>query len=133
MRKVFVVLWIIAIISSISFSLHATAVTYPDIPVSKMDKDQKVIVIVTAAGDIESAVEEVTTLFPHSEIRKTFTRVLNGFSIEVMEKEVEMLKTLNQIERVDQVINYEANLDDSVPFIGGDNVKRKCSIEMENV
>lgn len=123
MRKVFVVLWIIAIISSTSFSLHATAVTYPDIPVSKMDKDQKVIVIVTAAGDIESAVEEVTTLIPHSEIRKTFTRALNGFSMELMESEVEMLKTLNQIERVDKVVNYKANLDGSVPFVGGDDVR----------
>ncbi|WP_235820440.1 S8 family serine peptidase [Halalkalibacter krulwichiae] len=101
------------------------AATFPEIPALKeLDQsDEKVVVIVTATGEVEEAVAAVSQALPQSEVRKMFKRTLNGFSIELMESEVELLKALNEIERVDEIVEYSANLDSSVPFVGGDHVR----------
>ncbi|MFC0561072.1 S8 family serine peptidase [Halalkalibacter alkalisediminis] len=101
------------------------AATFPEIPNmgEQEHTDEKVVVIVTASGEVEEAVAAVSTAFPNSKIRKTFKRTLNGFSIELLESEVDMLQSFNEIERVDKVVEYKANLDGSVPFIGGNEMR----------
>jgi minor extracellular serine protease Vpr len=107
-----------------SFNVAAAAI-YPEIPTvgELKQSDDKVVVMVTAKGEVEEALEAVTAAIPNSRIRKTFKRAFHGFSIELMESEVEMLQSFNQIERIDKVVEYSANLDGSVPFIGGDSVR----------
>jgi minor extracellular serine protease Vpr len=113
-----------AIACSVSFGT-VQAITYPEIPtVAEVDhEDEKVVVIVTANGKVDEAVQEVTAAFPSSKVRKTFKRALNGFSIELLESEVRMLQDFQEIERVDKVVEYRTNLDGSVPFIGGDSMR----------
>ncbi|MCL7747923.1 S8 family serine peptidase [Halalkalibacter alkaliphilus] len=124
MKRVIAWLLILTIACSISLS-SAQAAIYPEIPtVGKVDQsDEKVVVIVTAAGEVDDVLKQVATTFPSSKIRKTFKRALNGFSIELLESEVKMLQELNEVERVDKVVEYKANLDGSVPFIGTDNIR----------
>ncbi|NEU30406.1 S8 family serine peptidase [bacterium LRH843] len=109
MKNIFV--WLSIVLFSLSLSLSATAANHDN-------RQQKVVVIVTAKGDVDHTISQVTANIPNSEIRKTFKHVLNGFSVRLFESEVDMLKKINEIERVDQVVTYESNLDDSVPFIG---------------
>ncbi|WP_034748141.1 S8 family serine peptidase [Halalkalibacter wakoensis] len=113
----------------------AEAAIYPEIPtVGKVDQsNEKVIVIATANGNVEEALQQVNLAFPSSKVRKTFKRALNGFSIELLESEVDMLRELQGIERVDQVVDYKANLDSSVPFIGADEIRGKLDNNGEHL
>lgn len=116
MSKVLSWLWAGVVICVLGLN-GAQAAGYPSFPAA-----EKVIVIVTAAEDVDHAAAEVMAQCSTCEIRKTFSQVLNGFSVEVLESEVELLRQINEIERVDPVVQYEAKLDGSVPFIGGDQV-----------
>ncbi|KHF38347.1 S8 family serine peptidase [Halalkalibacter okhensis] len=134
MKKVIACLLLWTIACSISLG-SAQAAIYPEIPTAKKvdQSDEKVVVIVTASGEVDDVLKQVTTTFPSSEVRKTFKRALNGFSIEVLESEVKMLQELNDVERVDKVVEYKANLDGSVPFVGTDNIRGKLDPKGEHL
>ncbi len=134
MKRVIACLLILTIACSISLS-SAQAAIYPEIPtVGKVDQsDEKVVVIVTAVGEVDDVLKQVATTFPSSKVRKTFKRALNGFSIELLESEVKMLQELNEVERVDKVVEYKANLDGSVPFIGTDNIRGRLDPNGEHL
>ncbi len=124
MKNVITCLLAVVLVCTININT-GFATTFPEIPVvgELEQSNEKVVVIVTASGQVNEAIAAVSTAFPKSKIRKTFKRALNGFSIELMESEVEMLHSFNEIERVDKVVQYSTNLDGSVPFIGGESMR----------
>ncbi|WP_088104677.1 S8 family serine peptidase [Halalkalibacter urbisdiaboli] len=104
------------------------AAVFPDYPVvaqQQASKDEKTIVIVSAEqkAKLEDVAAQVTSHIPSSKIRKVFNRLYHGFSIELSESELEQLEKVEHVERVDKVAFYQTNIDGSVPFIGGNEVR----------
>ncbi|MBP3952783.1 S8 family serine peptidase [Bacillus suaedae] len=122
MNKLCACLLIFVMMSSVSLNA-AQAAMYPDIPQPKQEEnlDKRIVVIVTTKGEMEDVAMEVSSLIPTSEIRKRFKTLLNGFSLELKEGDLDLLQGIEEIERVDRVVEYTANLDGSVPFIGADH------------
>ncbi len=101
-------------------------IALPEAVAKNEDNGEKsVVVIVTAAGEVDDAIHAVTTLLPSSKLRKTYNHVFNGFSLELSKHDVQALQQLDEVERVDEVSIYQAALDESVPFIGGDQLRGK--------
>ena len=134
MRQIIACLLLTACLSSFGLNITQAAI-YPVIPTIATEKetDEKTVVIAISEGNVEDAIETVKATFPTSKVRKTYERVLNGFSIELLESEVDMLRELKEIKRVDKVVNYTANLDSSVPFIGGGEMRSILDAEGERV
>ncbi|WP_327020394.1 S8 family serine peptidase [Alkalihalobacillus trypoxylicola] len=106
------------------FSVGIEAASYPERPVfSEGDEDRKEIVIVTAKGDVEELIKEVQEMVPEAVIRKKFITLYHGFTMELPRRELNKLTTIDQIERVDRLAYFEADLDVSVPFIGAGDTK----------
>ncbi len=106
--------------------LVGEAATFPERPEplgQYSPGDQKEIVIVTAKGDLEAAIEEVNEHIQSGQVRKRFSRLYNGFSLELEANEMEKIKQLSQVERVDRLAYYEAKIETSVPFIGGEEAR----------
>ncbi|TSB44776.1 S8 family serine peptidase [Alkalicoccobacillus porphyridii] len=73
--------------------------------------------------------EEITHRIPTSKIRKTFATLYNGFSVSIPKKELKAVKNMKHISRVDEIVTYQAALEESVPFIGGGAVRGKLDKE----
>lgn len=104
-------------------SIQAEADTiFPERPdvvkAAGIQSDDKVF-IVEALENPEALAEEVKEKFDSVKIRKMFSAVYSGFSVEVSAREVEDLEKLDGIARIDEMAFYEPYLDESVPFIGG--------------
>ncbi|WP_277814320.1 S8 family serine peptidase, partial [Bacillus sp. LL01] len=95
----------------------------PSVEQPAEDEWETTVVIVTVKEDVDEAVKEVMAQVPSGKLRKTFKRIYNGFSIELKKGELNLLKNVESVERVDHLASYETNLDGSVPFIGGDQVR----------
>lgn len=61
--------------------------------------------------------------FPGITVRREFKRVLHGFSVEGERRNIEALKKVIQAESISEVQTYTTMIDQSVPFIGGDEMR----------
>ena len=89
------------------------------------EEKETTVVIVTAAGDVKETIANVQSRLPNSQVRTTYSHVLNGFSLEIEKSDLPALKRLDGVERVDEVVTYTAALDESVPFIGAEEIRGK--------
>ncbi|MDG5787316.1 S8 family serine peptidase [Evansella sp. AB-P1] len=104
----------------------------PDLP----DRENESAIFIIETKENHSAleaIERVQSEIPSMTVRKTFTTLYNGFSVELLRKDVERLKSLECINRIDEVAYYEPSLDESVPFIGGDEIRQMLDEEGENL
>ncbi|WP_281284315.1 S8 family serine peptidase [Shouchella miscanthi] len=86
----------------------------------------KRVVIVSASGDVNRAVGVVENRISSATIRNIYANVYGGFSLEIAEKDIERLRQLSVIARVDDVAHYQPSLEGSIPFIGaGDRLMDK--------
>ena len=85
---------------------------------------ERVNVIVTLKNPemYEESIEKVAS-FPGITVRREFKRVLHGFSIEGERRDIEALKKIIQAKSISEVQTYTAMIDQSVPFIGGNEVR----------
>ncbi|WP_368506041.1 S8 family serine peptidase [Alkalihalophilus sp. As8PL] len=117
----------LVLLLSVVPSVNAMSSVFPERPPSAEqpaeDEWETTVVIVTVKEDVDEAVKEVMAQVPSGKVRKTFKRIYNGFSIELKKGELNLLKNVESVERVDHLASYETNLDGSVPFIGGDHVR----------
>ena len=116
--------YLLLLIMSMMFSLQVEAACFPERPPIPAEglNDEKTIVIVSGRW-IAEVISRVTAEIPSSKIRKTFSLLYHGFSMELAASEIETLKSLEDVERVDRIAYYEASLEGSVPFIGGDQAR----------
>ncbi|BAB07482.1 S8 family serine peptidase [Halalkalibacterium halodurans] len=96
---------------------YALAVEKP----RQLAEDETVVIVLTNR-DLETTIKDVERSIPSGELRMTF-RLLNGFSFQLPEEEVEKLTTVSGVERVDHVMTYEATINESAPFIGAEQVR----------
>ncbi|MDQ0257190.1 minor extracellular serine protease Vpr [Evansella vedderi] len=106
---------------------------FPNRPVFTDNEDESAIFIVEASGNPMEAIELVKSVFPSAKIRRTFQKLYNGFSLEITRKDVERLTTLQGINRIDEVAYYEPSLDESVPFISGNDIRQLLDEEGEKI
>ncbi|MGJ9384721.1 S8 family serine peptidase [Salipaludibacillus sp. CF4.18] len=77
------------------------------------------VFIIEARDDAATLAEVLEENFEDVKIRKMFSTIYNGFSMEVPEQYVQELEQLDGVSRMDEVALYEPYVDESVPFIGG--------------
>ncbi|WZY00160.1 S8 family serine peptidase [Bacillus sp. FSL W7-1360] len=83
------------------------------------DEEERRVVIVSASGDVENAVETVKTRIPSAKIRQVYKEVYRGFSLEVLERDIPTLEKLSVIARVDDIAIYQPSIEGSIDFVGG--------------
>ncbi|PAE88883.1 S8 family serine peptidase [Shouchella clausii] len=101
----------------------AAAETYPVTPratetVSDEQQSGRRVVIVSAKGNVDNAVEQVKDAVPSAKIRHVFKVVYGGFSLDLLEEDIDVLKKLDGIARVDDIAIYQPSLEGSIPFVG---------------
>lgn len=75
----------------------AAAETYPVTPratetVSDEQQSGRRVVIVSAKGNVDNAVEQVKDAVPSAKIRHVFKVVYGGFSLDLLEEDIDVLK-----------------------------------------
>ncbi|WP_370622213.1 S8 family serine peptidase [Bacillus sp. JCM 19034] len=113
-----IALWLLIITFVLINSVSASALS--EVPMLEKGSDEDVVVIITTSEDVEEVAQEVMAHIPDSDIRKMFNTVLNGFSLELKEGQLDLLYDIESIESIDRVVEYSVDIDDSVPFIGGE-------------
>ncbi|MGO4889149.1 S8 family serine peptidase [Anaerobacillus sp. MEB173] len=103
----------------------------PPVPVEKSDEEK--IVIVEVEDNPSEVMERVQKLIPEGEVRKMFTFLFSGFSYKVKEKDIDKLAAVSGVTRVDEVVTYQATIDDSVPFIGGEKIWKELDSNGEHL
>ncbi|SDZ45635.1 minor extracellular serine protease Vpr [Evansella caseinilytica] len=93
-------------------------------PETPATKDETAIYIVEAEENPAEMIKHVKKAVPSVRIRKIFTMLYNGFSLEINRKDIEKLLRIHGINRIDEVAYYEPSMDESIPFIGGDEVRQ---------
>ncbi|WP_283234591.1 S8 family serine peptidase [Alteribacter keqinensis] len=97
---------------------------YPERPpLPEIDPEQMQIVIVEADDDPVEAMARVQEQLPDTQVRRTFLTLFNGFSLEIKQKDIEQLQTIKGVKRIDPVAMYEPSMDESIPFIGGNEIR----------
>ncbi|WP_458411667.1 S8 family serine peptidase [Schinkia sp. CFF1] len=66
---------------------------------------------------------KVKDSYPNVKLEKVFNTVLNGAAVKSTEEEIEKIKQLPGIKQVHETTTYKVELDESVPFIGGNLVR----------
>ncbi|GAF16806.1 LOW QUALITY PROTEIN: subtilase family domain protein [Bacillus sp. JCM 19046] len=114
----------IALIYSISTVPSAWAM-----PTEEMSEEgsSKRIVIVSASGDVEIAVDVVERTISSATIRHVYKDVYGGFSLEIDEKDINRLSDLSVIQRVDDIAHYQPSLEGSILLLGRANSTRSDS------
>lgn len=105
-------------------------------PIEEVDEEgaSKRIVIVSASGDVETAVDVVERTISTATVRSVYKDVYGGFSLEIQEKDIARLNDLSVIKRVDDVAHYQPSLEGSIPFVGaGDQLARSEAATGEQV
>lgn len=105
-------------------SIHAA--TYPERPpMTGGNLDEDIVVMVEVDGNQEEILRKINESLPHGTIRKTFQTLFTGFSMALKKKDIAFLEKIDGVKRVDPERTYEVTIDESVPFIGGDHIRRK--------
>lgn len=118
--------WLLLILCVLMPMRAEAEVLYPNLPAqtSVTESAEETIVIVAAEdGKLDQVKAEVSAEIPSSSIRKTFSTLYHGFSMSLPSTEVDRVKSLRHVERVDEIATYHAALEESVPFIGAGSVR----------
>lgn len=101
--------------SAISFQL-------PPLP----EKDEKEIIVAVIIVKPEADKKELSGIISNTsgiKLRQVYEFALNGFTVEGPRKLIESLRERQEIETISELSMYEVMLDESVPFIGGDQLR----------
>ncbi|WP_404429733.1 S8 family serine peptidase [Sutcliffiella horikoshii] len=116
-------------------SLHTTNTTNttntpkypkrPPLPVSKDNELEEQTVILIVEENSQNAIQAlIQQKYPNLKIKRTYTAVFKGFAIHGPLKDLDKLQKEQGILEVSPVTNYTPNIDESVPFIGGEKMHR---------
>lgn len=111
----------------VSFYTITLAATFPERPpISQTaNPEEKTDVMVEVDGGFEEVLSQIEQKLETNKVRKIFKTVFSGFSMQIEKKDIELLTKIKGVKRVDPIQTYEATLDESVPFIGGDHMRGK--------
>ncbi|WP_276541017.1 S8 family serine peptidase [Salipaludibacillus agaradhaerens] len=94
---------------------------FPERPeiLSTTPSEQPSIYIVEAETDAELLAKKLENQVEGVTLRKLFSTLYNGFSIEVPINKVDEVRDMPGVVSVDELAFYEPYVDESIPFIGG--------------
>lgn len=119
-------IYFFTLIFAFCFIQSSLAATFPERPpIHRGNNDEETVVMVEVEGDPNEVQAQIAQVLPNSHFRKTFQSLFTGFSMQVKKADLALLEDIAGIKRVDPLRTYEATLDESVPFIGGDDVRGK--------
>ncbi len=105
----------------------AEAAIFPNRPPQRIleQTTKEVVVMVEVAGDRDQITKQVQIDIPEGKIRKEFNQLFNGFSFQLPQNKIDQLMDVEGIKRVDPNHLYSVTLDESVPFIGANDIRSK--------
>ncbi|SES19476.1 S8 family serine peptidase [Salipaludibacillus aurantiacus] len=127
-----------------AYSVAATSeedgsVTFPERPAFEEDalassatEGQTGVYIIEASSSPERLAEKIESNIEGAKVRKLFSTLYNGFSIQLPVDEVENIAEMAGVNRVDELAYYEPYVDESVPFIGGTSGKTNSLFTRDN-
>ncbi|WP_328703157.1 S8 family serine peptidase [Alkalihalobacterium elongatum] len=126
-RRLLALIVIVQLVLLALTSNTAGASQFPERPPldDAMGEDTQVVMVEVSQHKIDRVIEKVQKAIPESKVRKRFKLVYSGFSLELKEKDVPKLEKMTDVSRVDHVMTYQTTIDDSVPFIGTDNIRNQ--------
>ncbi len=106
------------------FTSNVHAITYPGRPPLPTEEHSKIeqMLFVVDKENVTSFKRKVKS-FPSIKIRQTFNHVFTGFSLEGPPNLLTQLKKENAVVHASPVVPFQAQIDESVPFIGGKDVR----------
>ncbi|MDQ0162614.1 S8 family serine peptidase [Aeribacillus alveayuensis] len=100
------------------------AVMYPDRPMLPNDQLQKeTMIIVVDERSFSKAKRMLKERYPDIEIRQQYQTAFYGFSVEGRKRDLQSLLNEPFILHASPVSTYEPNIEESVPFIGGERIR----------
>ncbi|MGN1387923.1 MAG: S8 family serine peptidase [Bacillus sp. (in: firmicutes)] len=120
MKKVFglSLLFVVIMASSIS----SASFQLPPLP--EKDETENIIAIIIVKQDQDKvALSKTITSTPDIKLRRMYEFALNGFTVEGPRGLIEEFRARQEIESITELSVYESTLDESVPFIGGDQMR----------
>lgn len=120
MKKVYA----LTLILMISITSAAKAASFQLPPLPKKDETERIIAIVIAKGnkDYRQLSKDISDI-PEIQLRNLYEHALNGFTIEGPRKQIETLREREEIDVISELSLYETTVKESVPFIGGEEVR----------
>lgn len=102
----------------------SNAATYPTLPsLPKDSNDIKRMILLIEGQSLPSVQEKIRTEYPSIEIIHTYQTAFTGLSVEGKQRELEKLQNEPYIAQAKPVSVYEAHIEESVPLIGGDDIR----------
>lgn len=116
---------ILLILSCFLFASEAEAATFPEHPSAPPQYENEwEIAIIEVAPERLAAIEvEIRSRYPGVTVRHVYKTALHGLSVKGRRKELHELQRIPGVVRVTPISTYKADLDQSVPLIGGDTVR----------
>ncbi|MBM7690679.1 minor extracellular serine protease Vpr [Peribacillus deserti] len=115
--------WLVVCLFVFSWLLESPASGEVRIPPLGGEFAEERIIAIALFNETSVNRENVLEKYPSLRVRKVFSHALNGISIEGRRKDVEQLKKDSRIASVTESTLYQADIDNSVPFIGGDAIR----------
>ncbi|WP_096203047.1 S8 family serine peptidase [Bacillus sp. FJAT-45350] len=127
LKKLLLLTLVVVFVMLTPYSQVVQANQFPSRPPVQNDEEEKEAVVIVKVEEerIEDVLQDIKDKFPSTKVRKRFNLLFSGFSIQVLEKDIKAIEAITGIERVDRVVTYQAMINDSVPFIGGDEIRRQ--------
>ncbi|MGP1909553.1 S8 family serine peptidase [Metabacillus sp. JX24] len=107
------------------FPIHTSAVTYPDVPAipDVSQSRTETVMIIVEKTHAQAFSEKIKENYPNVKIRRTFEKVFSGYSLEGSHNDLLALQKDPHIIHASPVASYRVDLEESVPFIGGADVR----------
>jgi minor extracellular serine protease Vpr len=125
MRKLrFILVALLLIIMPSSLTVQADTI-FPQRPTLPQESPTETIhsIIMTDQDNLSSLMKETKRRYPSIVINRVFDTVFFGFSAKGPRQDIENLKKEMGVKSTFPVSTYKVSLDESVPFIGGDEIR----------
>jgi minor extracellular serine protease Vpr len=100
----------------------ATSIKIPPLPI-KAASERETAIVTLKVPFSNDFITKIKTRYPSLQIRRTFKYALSGFSVHGKTGELDQLRNEAAVASVSRISVYQAEMGESVPFIGADKVR----------
>ncbi|QNG60138.1 S8 family serine peptidase [Bacillus sp. PAMC26568] len=120
----------IFLIVLLSFPFLVHAEKYPNVPAIPEESPSKsaTIIIIVEKEHAEQFSDILQEKYPNVHIRRTFKKVFTGITVEGTHEDLENLQKEPHVAHASPVASYRIDLEESVPFIGAEEVRGKFDL-----